>query len=176
MTPAKRVAGITWLEFMALVVLLLIAGGVFLDRFIRKQETVEQVNVETTLRLYKMALQIRLAELISSNAEGEAWRLEVENPTLLMSNPPAGYAGEYRKPPGKGAWYFDSGRRELVYVPNLTRHLEAKETDGVKQLRFKIVINYQQVGVSGTRSITGVSIVTLIKYQWSCLCHSPILA
>ena len=176
MMPFKRESGVTWLEFMALVVLLLIAGGFFLDRLTREQETVEQVNVETTLRLYRMALQIRLAELMSSNTEGEARRLEVENPTLLMSNPPTGYAGEYRKPPEKGAWYFDSGRQELVYVPNLTRHLEAEETDGVKQLRFKIVLQYQQVGAPGTRSISGISIVSLTKYRWSCVCHSPILA
>lgn len=167
MTPRQSARGISQLEFVIVLVVLLIAGGVMLDRIHREQETVERLNMETTLKLYRMALQIRLAELISGNREGEARWLEVENPTALMTNPPTGYAGEYRNPPEKGAWYFDSGRRELVYVPNITRRLEAEEIDGVKQIRFKIVLQYQDVKVSGGRALTGVALQTVTKYRWS---------
>ena len=175
MTPDRYSLGVSRLELLIVLIVLLIAGGFMLDRINREQETVERFAMDTTLKLYRMALQMRLAELISANREGEARRLEVENPTALMSTPPAGYVGEYRNPPEKGAWYFDSPRRELVYVPNLTRGLDAEEIDGVKQIRFKIRLQYQELKVSGGRAITGISLQTVTKYQWSCIRHSPIL-
>jgi hypothetical protein len=119
--------------------------------------------------LYKTALQIRLAELIVERREGEVRALEVENPTLWLSEKPTNYAGNYPESPLPGTWYFDAVTRELVYVVNSSRGLEIEAQNSVKQLRFRVKILYQTVhaGAQHIRGIGGIFLQPASAYRWS---------
>lgn len=131
-----RARGFTLFELVVAIAIISVLAAVLLNRLGFYQEKAEQAAMENTLQAVKTGLQIRLAELIITYQQQEAARLEVENPTKWLSTMPTGYAGDYHNPPQPGAWYYDSARRHLVYVPHNNHYLEVAEVDGVKQLRF----------------------------------------
>jgi len=164
----RREHGFSLLELAVVAVALSVLLAVFLDRLTFYQEAVERARFEATLRIYKTALQIRLAELMLERREGEARMLEVENPSRWLSEKPTDYRGEYSNRPEPGAWYFDAAERELVYVVNSGRALEVSSRNGMKQLRFRVKITYQPITVNGkqVQGIGGVLLVPSTAYQW----------
>ena len=165
---SRRERGFSLLELAVVAVVLSVVMAVLLNRLAFYQEAAERAHFETTLRMYKTALQIRLAELIVERREGEARTLEVENPTLWLSEKPTNYAGEYPRQPEPGHWYFDRETRELVYVANSASGLVLTGGNGLKQLRFRVKILYQTInaGSQQIRGIGGVSITPSAAYQW----------
>ncbi len=161
--------GFSLLELAVVAVILSLLLGIFLNRLTFYQEAAERAKFEETLSVFKTALQIRLANLILERREGEAKVLEVENPTLWLSEKPTNYSGEYPQQPEPGAWYFDVATRELVYVANLSRGLVTESRNSMKQLRFRVKITYQAIPVNGReiRGIGGVSILPTLAYQWT---------
>lgn len=166
MKPCAR--GFTLFELLVAIVIVSVLAAVLLDRLRFYQEKAEQAAVQATLQAVKTGLQIRLAELIIERREQEAVRLEVENPTQWLSKIPPGYAGDYREPPQPGAWYYDSGKRQLVYVPNNTDYLKVGEVDGIKQLRFEVKLLKIQSVIFGSRvdRVEGVRLVAVYPYHW----------
>lgn len=165
----QRETGFSLLEFAVVAVVLSILLGVCLERLTYYQAAAERAHFDSTLRMYKTALQIRLAELIVERREGEARTLEVENPTLWLSEKPTNYAGNYPALPEPGTWYFDAATRELVYVVNSSRGLEMEIHNKVKQLRFRVKITYQGVhaGARQIQGIGGISLQPTSAYRWS---------
>ncbi|MBX3650448.1 MAG: hypothetical protein KF771_03605 [Burkholderiales bacterium] len=156
------------MELAVVAVVLSVLLGVLLERLTFYQEAAERARFEATLQAYKTALQIRLAELILERREGEARRLEVENPTLWLSERPTDYGGDYPARPEAGTWYFDGSARELVYVANSARRLVVEPRNGMKQLRFAVKVAYQDIFVSGRpiRGIAGIGLQPVAAYQW----------
>ncbi len=165
----RRAQGFSLIELAVVAVVLSLLLAVFLERLTFYQAAAERARFEATLRIYKTAAQIRLAELMLERREGEARLLEVENPTRWLSETPTDYGGMYPQRPQPGTWYFDTNSRELVYVVNSARGLAASATNGLKQLRFRVKIIYQPVVVSGKtiQAIGGVSLLPSIPFQWS---------
>ena len=164
--PAR---GFSLLELAVVSVVLSVLLAVFLERLTFYQEAAERARFEATLRIYKTAVQIRLAELMLERREGEARTLEVENPTRWLAEQPADYGGAYPDRPAPGTWYFDGKTEELVYVVNSGRGLVTRGVNGMKQLRFRVKIIYQPVMISGRniQSIGGVSFLPSAAYRWS---------
>lgn len=165
----RSAKGFSLLELGVVAVVLSVLLAVFLERLTFYQEAVEKAQFEATLQHYKTALQIRLAELMLARREGEARSLEVENPTHWLSVKPPNYAGEYPGQPQPGNWYFDGTARELVYVVNSGRDLQAESRNGMMQLRFRVKVIYQTVEVAGTRiqGIGGIALSPKFPYRWS---------
>lgn len=166
--PRSRQQGFSLLELAVVVVALSVLLGVLLERLAFYQEMAERARFESTLQAYKTGLQIRLAELIIGRREGEARRLEDENPTQWLSEKPTDYGGTYPARPEPGAWYFDVATRELVYVANAARRLDAESRDGQKQLRFRVKVIYQEVaaGSSRIRGVAGIVLQPSASYRW----------
>lgn len=160
--------GFSLLELAVVAVVLSVVVAVLLNRLTFYQGAVERARFETTLSIYKTALQIRLAELILERREGEARILEVENPTHWLSEIPTNYGGEYPEQPEPGNWYFDSNTRELVYMVNTAGVLGAGGKR-MKNLRFRVQIVYQTINAGNrqVRGIGGISIMPTAVYQWS---------
>lgn len=164
----QRQRGFSLMELAVVAVVLSVLLGVLLERLTFYQEAAERARFEATLQAYKTALQIRIAELMLQRREGEARTLEVENPTLWLSEKPTDYGGGYPEQPEPGVWYFDEASRELVYVANSARRLAVESRKGMKQLRFRVNIIYQPVVVSGKtiQAIGGVSLRPTTPFQW----------
>ena len=166
MTRSAR--GFSLLELSIVVAVWAVLFGVFLERLTYYQEAAEHARFESELQSFKTALQLRMAELISANREQELRQLETENPLRWMDKAPATYAGEYPSTPEPGNWYFDSGTRELVYVPNLLRFLTTTEPRRPPQLRFRVRISYQPIYAPGGRvsGVAGIALVSVPSFQW----------
>ena len=80
MTSA-RPRGFSLLELVVVIIVASLIGTALLNRLRLYQELAERAAMESTLRLIKTGLQLRLAELIIANRQGEAGRLETEDPT-----------------------------------------------------------------------------------------------
>lgn len=163
--PAR---GFSLLELAVVAVVLSILAAVLLQRLNYYQEAVERARFEMALQVYKTALQIRLAEMIIERRENDARILEDENPTQWLSEKPANYAGDYPLVPSAGNWYYDKTSRELVYVANTAGGLEVEMRDGVKQLRFRVLIIRQPVPVAGgqVQGIAGIKLTPATVYRW----------
>lgn len=157
--PAR---GFSLLELVVVSVVLSVALAVFVERLTFYQEAAERAQFQATLRIYKTALQIRLAELMLARREGEARTLETENPTRWLAEQPANYAGDYPAQPQPGNWYFDAGTSELVYVANPVRGFAMSMGNAEKQLRFRVKVIYQPVRVAGgiIQGIGGIALVS----------------
>jgi prepilin-type N-terminal cleavage/methylation domain-containing protein len=166
MTQLQR--GFSLLEFSVVAVVLVVLSGVFLERLTYYQEAAERARFESELQIFKTGLQLRMAELISTNREQQIRQLETENPLRWLDQKPAYYAGEYPLSPESGAWYFDSVARELVYVVNQDRFLSVENPVKPKQLRFRVRVNYQPVDAPGgrIRGLAGVTLEPVSLFRW----------
>ena len=165
----SRRCGYAFFELLVVIIVVGIAGTAFLERLYRYQELAEKAAMESTMRLLKTGLQIRLAELIIGNRQSEAAQLESEDPTQWLDARPANYAGEYREPPQPGKWYFDARQRQLVYVVHAGGWLEPDAGQPVKELRFQARLLKDRVPVAGATvdSVTGVTLAPVRPYRWS---------
>jgi prepilin-type N-terminal cleavage/methylation domain-containing protein len=167
--PAKACAacGFTLFELIVVVIIAAVVAVAALQRFLAYQELAERAAMEATLRVVKTGLQIRLAELIIRNRQADAGVLERDNPMQWLAEKPANYRGDYRKPPRRGAWYFDRERGELVYVVITGEWLDVAPSDGIEEIRFrarllKDVVNF---GGTTTQSVTGITLVPVKPYR-----------
>ena len=173
-----RDRGFTLFELMVVIVIVSIAGTVFFDRLRLYQELAEKAAMETTIRLIKTGLQIRLAELIIANRQGEARNLETEDPTQWLQPRPGNYAGPYREQTEPGHWYFDARRRQIVYVVNIGDRLEFDTGAKVRELRFQARLLRDRLKVGGATidSVTGVTMIPVTPFHWSWAEPATILA
>ena len=145
-----------------------VLAAVLLNRLAYYQEMAEKAAMESTVRVIKTGLQIRLAELIIGNRQGEAATLEAEDPMLWLDRRPANYGGAYREPPRLGRWYFDAAARQLVYVVNTGNRLDLATAADAKQIRFRAQLLKDRLNVGGAavESVTGVTLTAVTPYRW----------
>ena len=163
-----REAGFSLFELVAAVIIISVLAVVLLNRLGYYQEMAEKAAMESTLRIIKTGLQIRLAELIVTNRQAEAATLETEDPVRWLDDKPPNYAGPYRAPPDNGTWYFDASEHQLVYVVNTGNRLELDSGTGAKQVRFRarLLKDRLQLYGTGVESVSGVALVPVNPYRW----------
>jgi prepilin-type N-terminal cleavage/methylation domain-containing protein len=163
-----RQRGFNLFELVVVLALIAALAAVLLDRLAYYQEMAEKAAMDSTLRVIKTGLQIRLAELIIGNRQGEAAALEMEDPMRWLDPPPLNYAGAYREPPNFGKWYFDVQARQLVYVVSKGDRLELAAPGETQQVRFRAQLLRDRVNVAGgaVESVTGVTLTPVTPYRW----------
>ena len=169
MPPAPvRHRGLTLIELIVVIVIISVLATVALHRLSVYQELAEKTAMESTLRIIKTGLQIRLAELIIANRQRDAGQLETGNPMQWLVETPANYGGVYRQSAEGGNWYYDEHRHELVYVVHNGEFLTTEATDSGKQLRFRIELlrGYVETGRTKVETVTGVTLVPVHPYRW----------
>jgi len=165
---AYREVGFSAFEFVIAIIIISVLAAVLLNRLGYYQEMAEKAAMESTLRIVKTGLQVHLAELIVTNRQSEAARLETEDPMLWLDDKPPNYAGSYRTPPDTGTWYFDASEHQLVYVVNTGNRLELDSDTGAKQVRFRarLLKDRLQLYGTGVESVSGVALVPVNPYRW----------
>ena len=155
-----RQCGGTLLELVVALAVISVLLYFLLDRMRYSEEMAEKSLMESTAAAMQSALRI---ETVSRMTRGEAGTIEEMariNPVKWLERPPENYLGEFiGSPPGesrRGAWHFDSRKRELVYRINLAEHFQSGNPAD-PQVRYRVVVEPGSV----------VATLTLIEpYQW----------
>ena len=173
-----QMRGFTMLELVIVIAIYSVLIGVLLNRLNYYQELAEKAAMESTLRTIKTGLQIRLAELIVTNRQAEAAQLETEDPIRWLDDKPPNYGGAYRESAERGAWYFDAGTRQLVYVVNTGNRLELDAGPEPKELRFRARLLKDLIQAAGgpVEGVSGVTLAPVRPYRWSGAADGGILA
>jgi type II secretory pathway pseudopilin PulG len=162
----RRQRGFSLFEFGIVAVVLCILLVVFLDRALNYQEYAERTAMELTIVNIRSGLRLRVAELITQDRLSEIGKLVDENPVRWLERPPTNYLGELALPVSKalpsGNWYFDSARRELVYLPRDNRYSSAQLHDRKETIRFQVMTVRKALG-KVDRSESRVEWVTLAR-------------
>lgn len=164
MTNRKQTGG-TLLE-LAVASIIIAALAIFLlNRMQRYQEVAEKTVMETTVVNMRSGLRLRVAELMVQGRMDEMDKLSRENPVSWLEAPPFNYVGPVDNPEQQaippGSWYFDTTRRELVYLPDRSRHFKPGP-DGEKAVRFRVTAT---AGQGGGR-VEGINISPVSPYDW----------
>ena len=168
MRPGRRPRGFSLFELAVAIAVIGVLAAVLLNRLGYYQEMAEKAAMESTLRTIKTGLQVRLAELIVTNRQAQAVRLETENPIGWLDDRPPNYGGRYSAPPESGSWYFDAANRQLVYVVRTGDRLIFATGNGGKELRFRAKLLKDRVRVPGgtVEGVAGVALAPVYPYRW----------
>jgi hypothetical protein len=161
--PASRQRN--YLQSALYVVIAGVVATVLLERLLTYAEAAEKSAVEATVSRLSSAMYARLALLVLRGDAQAVQTLEGQSPFRVARADSPAYLGEFDgEPPGAegGSWYFDRGRRELVYLPKLTRYLHgAGNGPGPASIRFRT-----EVRRSATNAYTSVALVPVRDWRW----------
>ena len=160
--------GFTLVELAVAVSVIAVAAALLLNRLAYHQEMAEKAAMEAVARAVKTGLQLKLAELIATQGQAEAGILEVEDPMRWLEARPDNYGGFYAAGIDRGKWYFDSGKRHLVYIVNTGRRLELDTGGGPAEMRFQARLVKDRVAFAGgaQESVTAVTLTPVTSYRW----------
>jgi prepilin-type N-terminal cleavage/methylation domain-containing protein len=160
--------GFTLVELAVAVAVIALAATVLLNRLAYYQEMAEKAAMESVVRGVKTGLQLRLAELIATHKQGQAGALEIEDPMRWLETRPDNYGGAYSAGADRGKWYFDAGRRHLVYVVSAGDRLEIDTGAETREIRFHARLLKDRVTTAGgvVESVTAVTLSPVTPYRW----------
>jgi prepilin-type N-terminal cleavage/methylation domain-containing protein len=171
MRRGERPGGFTLFEFAVVVVIVGVLAIVLLERLLVYQEYAEKTAMEMTVRNVRTGLRYQIADLMNQDRMREVDRLLNENPVTWLETPPPNYLGQFRNPApdqiAPGNWYFDTAKRELVYLPNRKRFFKPGGT-GRDEIRFRVTaVRGSQKLIKGSEpSVQGLTLNLLNSYQW----------
>ncbi|MCK7581248.1 MAG: hypothetical protein MZV65_40170 [Chromatiales bacterium] len=149
--------------------LIAVLVAVLLQRLIDYEEYAEKTAVELTVRNLRSALRWQTAQRMIHSRTVELAGLAGANPIPWLERPPAGYLGELAGATSAvvsgGSWYFDLDSRELVYVPNLNRHL-VLPPGAVPQMRWQVRVLKSSMGRDVNGPVEGLALAETGPHRW----------
>ncbi|GAB2182621.1 hypothetical protein DLREEDagrD3_28440 [Denitratisoma sp. agr-D3] len=130
-----RRKGFSLLELTVVLVVVLVLSGTLFSLLARYQSRAEQDMVDINIRTLRTALRFHVATLLLAGRQQELSGLVGSDPVAALDGALPGYLGAMDSPPDpgqRGCWYFDRGKRTLVYR---TRSGPFRIGGGVRQWR-----------------------------------------
>jgi hypothetical protein len=156
-------AGLTWLEFSVVSVLLSVFAGSLLTALLYYEELGEAAVVQLTVQNVRSGLRYQIAERLIQGREREMGGLLRANPLSWVASSPDGYVGSVRSADirslPKGSWFYDVDRGELGYIPKLKFHLSVERGE---PLRWRI----EALRSDAPRQVEGLMLVSVSPYRW----------
>lgn len=169
MAALKKQIGSNLLELAVAGAIIGTIATVFLGYMLRYQEVAEKTVMETTVINMRTGLHWRMAELMAQDKMRDMSAVAQENPIQWLAAPPSNYLGQLDDPAPDaippGSWYYDNGRRQLVYRPDRARHLKPGP-DGEKLIRFRVTAKTQAGENGAPPRVEGVTLSPVIPYDW----------
>ena len=159
--------GLTSLELMVVVGLIVALAGTLLNALHRQQEEAEKLGMELTVMAMRTGLLSEMAERLIKGKDSDGSDLVGVNPTRWLKSPPQGYMGEYKDigenllPPG--SWFFDQSTGEIVYKLNRSSQFRRLEGGEKKEIRWRV----QARSGSGKKVLVEeIVLVPTTGYEW----------
>jgi type II secretory pathway pseudopilin PulG len=173
MTDSSRpgsATGLTLIELLVSISVVLLLAGVLLDRLLLYQEAAEKACIELEIVKLRVALQARIGALIAEHKVVDYGALARENPVKWLDEPMPGYRGELGPAEAqlmKGdAWYFDRASAQLVYVVNNGRYFVA-DSSGRKRIRLHAkLVRAESSGATEDSAVLGLQVTPVEPYRW----------
>jgi len=157
--------GFTLFELLGIILLVSALSLLLYDRFLGYQALAEKAAMEMTVINMRSGLRLRVAELMMQGKMKEMAGLVHENPITWLAAPPPNYIGAFQNPEQHAipanAWYFDTRRHELVYMPGRTSIFTTGPAHATA-LRFRVAALIHPPVKSGEK-IPKVEGVTLVR-------------
>ena len=164
MIPASRQRN--YLQSALYAIIAGILAAVLLERLLTYAEVAEKAAMEATLSQLQAGLYTRIAYHAMRGEYGRIEALPRRSPFVSAVMKAANYLGEFDGVPPDaetGSWLYDRVTNELVYVPNLRRHLLSKGAEEPPRvLRFRLeVLRASERAYTGValRPVTGLSLI-----------------
>jgi general secretion pathway protein G len=156
-------------ELAVCIALIAVFAGLLLERMLYYQEAAEKAVMELHANNLKLALQVRVGDLIARNEPLDYPQLARENPVGWMDPPPVGYRGEFDGDVSgqlpKGSWYFDRASAEVVYVVNLDRNFRPA-SGGRTCVRWHVKLVRPAGAAAKDSTVIGMQLVPVEPYHW----------
>lgn len=154
--------GISLLELTVSFTVIVALMWVFAERVRDYVRISEQTAVRQTLATLRTAMNMEVIRLAGAGDLRGVEALTGQNPVRWLAQPPDGYLGEIsgrqtESAPG-GSWYFETDRKQLVYVPRRFAWGEELPEDGV--FRFEVRATY--AGGTAKGAVPGLSAIELV--------------
>ncbi len=137
-----RTHGFTVFELAVVAIIVGVLTSVLLVRLHSYQQNAREVAVQRLVGTLRTALSVKSSQLFVAKREHELRRIIDENPMSWLVETPPNYLGEYYSPEGdalpEDSWYFDRGKKELVYIASKVKTFPRKK---LTLLRFKVKFN-----------------------------------
>lgn len=163
MIPASRQRN--YLQSGLYVIIVGIVAAILLERLLTYAEAAEKAAMEATLSRLHAALYSRIAYLALRGEHEAIEALPTQSPFVTAVMKTTNYLGEFVGLPEEvegGHWFYDRVRHELVYVPNLSRHLRPDaDAPSMPGLRFRV-----DLLKSSTAGYAGVSLKQVGNARW----------
>ena len=164
MIPASRPRN--YLQSALYVAIAGVIAVMLVERLLAYAEVAEKAAMEATVSQLNSALYARLAYLALRGEYEAIEELPDKSPFATAEAGSAAYLGEFDDaPPGgveRGKWYFDHGRRELVYSPRFRRYLfSVDEGQALGSVRFVL-----EVRKSSNHAYRGVALRPAGVWRW----------
>lgn len=162
--------GFTLFELAVVVCIVAVLMVVFLNRVLFYQEQVEKAGMIGVVTSVQSSLNMQQLGFLLRNEEAKIAALTKDNPINWLDDKPPNYVGEFFDPAldtiAPGNWAFDLKSRELIYVPDNTRHISFAG-DGKKWLRFRVKL-VQGIAneASGKGNVVSVAFEPVEPYRW----------
>jgi hypothetical protein len=161
--PASRPRN--YLQSALYVIVAGILATVLLERLLTYAEAAEKAAMEATISQLQAGVYARVAFLALKGDYAGIEALPQRSPFVTALVQAQNYRGEFMGVPPEiagGSWLYDQLRNELVYVPNLTRHLVADPKEPTAAyLRFHLEL--QQASKHG---YSGVTLRPVTSFRW----------
>jgi type II secretory pathway pseudopilin PulG len=172
---ARCGAGFTLLELVVVVCVVALLGLAAIDRLLYLREQAEKAMLEQNIQMLKTALRFQVAAAVAADRPAEIAALAGKNPVDWLEEPMAGYQGELAAPPAcRGCWYFDTNRRELLYLVDRGDYF-APDAWGEKRVRMRVEVVLPQVsGADAVKTPMPLARLVVEPYRWFGGAHAPL--
>lgn len=107
-------------DFAVTLTIIGILATLLLGYLNKAQKDIEKVIVDTELNSLRLSLAEHWVDKSLKNQSIDSEALKDSNPMLLIAERPENYIGEFSETPsdGKEVWYFNTKKKQLIYVFN----------------------------------------------------------
>ena len=169
-----RNLGTSYIELLAITILILILITVVINRIWPMRVAAERVGMEHMLGSLHSALGIAAITRASRGGVAKIAELNNSNPMLLFDDPPPNYIGELDDPKPETingySWYFDRRNNTLVYRVANDEYFVTSLT-GPARARFQLKLHYYDKNGNNqydpeTDTLGALRLESLEPYYW----------